>query len=258
MKNCSASLKELTAGYASRTVIRDLSFSFYEGEVTVLIGANGAGKSTVLRTIAGLLPPLSGQVLIGGKDLRKMPLPERAKAMSFVSTERPDTGFFTCFEIAAAGRYPYTGRFGRLRASDKEIVKGALSSVGAETLSDRLFTEISDGQKQKVLLARAIAQETGIMLLDEPTQYLDLKSKLELLSALISHAKEKNVSIILSLHELEIAKQTADRVILVGSDGTITTGRPEEIFLPDVICPAFGLRPENYDAVSGTLRFTEV
>ena len=248
-------LDNVSAGYGAEPKIRRVSLTLRPGCITVLIGPNGAGKSTILRAIAGELPASSGAVLIGGDPVAEIPGQELAKRLSVMTTERPDTGYMTCFEVAAAGRYPYTGRFGRLTDEDREKVLAALRTVRAEEIAGRLFSEVSDGQKQNVLLARAICQETPVMLLDEPASYLDIRSKLSLLGALSAHARRFGTCVVLSMHETDLAERVADYAVCVKDGEILSSGTPAEIFRREIIETLYGLPEGSYDPLSGTCEF---
>ena len=174
----------LTVGYRGKPILSDISMNIRRGSIVTLIGPNGAGKSTILKSIIRELSPLGGSVFLDGTALEDYSDPDFAKKTAVVMTGRPDPELMTCFDVAAAGRYPYTGRFGILSGEDKKKVRDALSMVQCEDLADILFRNTSDGQKQRVLLARAICQEPELLVLDEPTSFLDIRHKLELLDIL--------------------------------------------------------------------------
>ena len=196
--------QKLSVGYHRRPLIEDIDIGIWQGGILCLIGPNGSGKSTILRSITRHLTKLGGVVAIGGRDLDGMSDKELARHVSVVLTDRIEPELMTCWEVVAAGRYPYTGRLGVLSAEDKRQVHAALALVGAEALAGRDFNRISDGQRQRVLLARAICQQPELILLDEPTSFLDIKGKAELLAILKSLARDKKMAVILSLHELSL------------------------------------------------------
>ena len=185
------------------------------GEILTLVGPNGAGKSTILKSITKQLRLLGGRVIIGEKELPKHTYQELSRKMAVVLTERVRPELMTCRDIVATGRYPYTGRLGILGREDEEKVDGAMELVKVKELGSRLFTALSDGQKQRVLLARAICQEPEILVLDEPTSFLDIKYKLELLAVLRKMAKERGITVIMSLHEIDLAGKVSDKVMPV-------------------------------------------
>ena len=174
----------LSAGYGDREVLQDLSFSVRPGEITALVGPNGAGKSTLLKTIARQLEPLRGTVFLGEENLTGMKAQETAQRMSVILTERPRAELMTCFDVAAMGRYPYTGHLGILSEEDRNKVLETMELVGVGELRDREIARVSDGQRQLVMLARAICQEPEVLVMDEPTSYLDIRHKFEFLQIL--------------------------------------------------------------------------
>ena len=196
--------KQLCVGYQNQPLIQNIEIELKKGEILTLIGPNGAGKSTILKSIARQLELLGGSVLLEDKNLQSLSGRELAKKMAVVFTKRPHTELMTCEDVVATGRYPYTGRFGVLSAKDHEAVQEAMEAVHVLEFRDRDFAKISDGQRQRILLARAICQQPEILLLDEPTSYLDIKYKLEFLSVLQELQKKKGLTVILSLHELSL------------------------------------------------------
>ena len=194
--------KEMTVGYRGVPLIRDIALSVHRGEILTLIGPNGSGKSTILKSLIRQLALIGGTVYLDGKSLQTLPERDLARTMSVLLTEHVRPELMTCWDVAAAGRYPYTGRLGLLSDEDRVKVDEALALVGADELADRDFSCISDGQRQRVLLARAICQEPEVIVLDEPTSFLDIRYKLELLTVLKQLVREKQVAVILSLHEI--------------------------------------------------------
>ena len=195
-------LDQLTVGYNGKPLIDQIQVGIHKGEIVTLIGPNGSGKSTILKSITRQLKILGGKVLYEENDLHKLSYKELSTRMAVVLTERMRPELMTCHDIVATGRYPYTGRLGILSREDENKVDEAMRIVHAEELGSRDFNAISDGQRQRVLLARAICQEPEIIVLDEPTSFLDIRHKLELLSILRSMAKEKGITVIMSLHEI--------------------------------------------------------
>ena len=220
---------DLTVGYG-KPVISDASFRVYPGEIVALIGPNGSGKSTILKTITRQLKKMSGKIFISGDIDESLMDNELAKKLSMVMTERIHPELMTCFEVVSAGRYPYTGRLGILSAEDKRIINEAIKLVGAEDVADKDFMKISDGQRQRVMLARAIAQEPEIMILDEPTSFLDIQYKIDILSVIKKLAVERNIAVLMSIHELEFVPAIADKVIGICDGSIYKIGIPEEIF----------------------------
>ena len=207
--------KELAIGYGSAPLASGITLGAVPGQILALIGPNGAGKSTLLKTLAGQLAPLGGAVLLDGRSLTDYTGPARARKLALMLPHTRRTELTSCFEFAAAGRIPYTGRLGILSDADRQAVRDALELVGASPLAGRDFNCISDGQRQRVLLARAICQQPGVLLLDEPTSFLDVKGKIELLTILQKLAHERGLAVIVSLHELDMAQKIADAVVCV-------------------------------------------
>ena len=243
--------EDLRLGYGKTPLMEHIGLGVGKGTILTLIGPNGAGKSTLLKTLAAQLAPQGGAVLLDGKDLADCSGPERARKMALMLPHTRRTELTTCFEMASAGRYPYTGRLGVLSAEDKRQVHAALALVGAEALAGRDFNRISDGQRQRVLLARAICQQPELILLDEPTSFLDIKGKAELLAILKSLARDKKMAVILSLHELELAQKVSDKVVCVSAAGVSDVMTPEEAFARENICKIYALTDEQYAFLYG-------
>ena len=251
MDTYSVTTRGLTVGYDGVPLIRDISVEIEKGQIVTLIGPNGSGKSTILKSLARQLSLIAGTVCVDGQDLSSLRPRDLARKMAVLLTERTRPELVTCFDVAAAGRYPYTGYLGILSPKDKEEVQKALSTVDALDLADRDFSAISDGQKQRVLLARALCQEPEIILLDEPTSFLDIKYKLELASLLRRMAREKGITVILSLHEIDLAQRISDRLMCVKGDTLFAYGAPEEIFTASTIAHLYGLEEGQYDPLLG-------
>lgn len=211
-------LKNLVVGYPDGRHTRQLNHAAneeaHDGMLTCLIGANGAGKSTLLRTIAGFQLPLEGTVLLGGDDVRALSPRQRAERMAVVLTDRPDVMCTTVWEMVATGRAPFTGFWGHLSGKDRGIVTRSLRLVGIEWMADRTVASLSDGERQKVMIAKALAQQTPVILLDEPTAFLDYPSRVEVMQLLLNIAHEEHKTVLLSTHDLDLALQTADRIWL--------------------------------------------
>ena len=253
MEKAYLELKGLSVGYNNKPVVKDIDFQIKKGEVITLIGPNGAGKSTILKSLARQLGTLSGKVFFQEKDLNCYTGKELAQKLSVVFTQRHDPELMTCFEVAALGRYPYTGRLGILGEKDREKVLQALSQTHALDIADREFSRISDGQRQRVLLARAICQEPEVMILDEPTSFLDIKFKLELLGILRKMARERGITVILSLHEIDLAMKISDRILCVKGEYVFSQGTPEEIFKEETIRELYEVKAGNFDPLFGSL-----
>ena len=217
------SLQNLTVGYGEKAVLSDINQTLQAGQMVCLLGANGAGKSTILRTLAGFLPPLSGKVLVDGRDLNSLSVSERSKAVSVVLTERVEVPYMKVADLVGMGRSPYTGFFGTLTKEDKAIVGEAIEMVGIGNLAERTIDTLSDGERQKAFLAKALAQQTPIILLDEPTAFLDFHAKVSTLRLMLKLAHETNKTIFLSTHDVEMAIQLSDELWIV-QDGNISTG----------------------------------
>ena len=212
-----------------RTVASGISATLLSGELTCLLGRNGAGKSTLLRTLAGFQPPLGGSIVICGRPLEDFSSGELSQQLGVVLTERPDVQQTTVWDMVAMGRSPYTGFWGRLRHSDREQVWQAIRQTGIEPLAERQMSTLSDGERQKVMIAKALAQQTGIIILDEPTAFLDYPSKVETLLLLRRISHQQGKTIFLSTHDLELALQVADRLWLMDSSNRLVIGTPREL-----------------------------
>ena len=242
-------------GYGGKLLIGDISLTVEQGEILTLIGPNGAGKSTVLKSIAGQLSLIRGTVMLCGEDMAAVSRGEIARQMSVLMTDRVKSELMTCWDVAAAGRYPYTGRLGVLGEADKRIVRETLELVGGWELRDRPFEAISDGQRQRVLLARALCQQPEVLLLDEPTSFLDIRYKLELLTTLRKQVKEQGLAVIMSLHELDLAMRVSDRVVCVAEDRIDRIGRPRECLDRAYLAKLFHMTPGSYDPCFDTLEY---
>ncbi|WP_433225436.1 ATP-binding cassette domain-containing protein [Microtetraspora malaysiensis] len=238
-------------GHAERRVLDGLDATAPSGALTALIGPNGAGKSTLLRTMAGLQPALAGRVRIDGVAVDAVPAAELARRLAVVLTERDLPALLTARELAALGRHPHTGFTGRLSAADGEIVTWALEAVHAGHLADRPVTELSDGERQRVLVARSLAQEPSAILLDEPTAFLDVTSRVALMGLLRRLARERDLTVVVSTHDLELALRVADRIWLLAPGGVLHAGTPEELTAQGVIGTAFDGDELSFDPASG-------
>ncbi len=233
--------QKLTVGYNKTPVIKDIEIEINKGEIITLIGSNGAGKSTILKSIAGQLSKIAGTVYLDEKDISEFSGKELSEKMAVLFTDKINGEMKTCEEVVSAGRYPYTGHFGILSNKDKEAVEETMKIVGIEDLKDCDFMKLSDGQKQRVLLAKALCQEPEILLLDEPTSYLDIKYKLDFLSVLEKMKKEKQLTVIMSMHELDLAAKVSDKILCLKGEYADRYGKPEEIFKDEYISTLFGI-----------------
>lgn len=243
--------EHLAVGYGGVPLMRDVEIYVNRGEILTLIGPNGAGKSTILKSIIHQLEPVAGTVYLDGRPMARMKEREIARSMSVLMTERIRPELMTCADVVGTGRYPYTGHLGILSREDWKIVREAMELVHAEELADRSFDKISDGQRQRVLLARAICQEPEVIVLDEPTSFLDVRHKLELLAILKQLVREKQVAVIMSLHELDLAQRISDRVVCVSTNGVEAVGTPEEIFAGDRISRLYAISKGSFYAPYG-------
>ena len=213
-------LEQLSVGYKGfPPVVSNINVEIKSGELTCLIGSNGIGKSTLLKTLTGFLPKLSGRLLLDGRDINMLSQRERAKYISIVLTYKSDVQNLSVTEMVGMGRMPYTGFWGKLNANDQTIVAEAIEMVGIEHLKNRMIQTLSDGERQKVMIAKALAQQTPVILLDEPTSFLDFLSKVEMLQLLHRLAKETNKVVFLSTHDLELALRIADRLVELNKNG---------------------------------------
>ena len=244
-------VKALSAGYGGRAVVRDVSFSAAAGEIVTLIGPNGSGKSTLLKTLSGQLPPVGGGIAVSGVPVGRMTRNEFARSVSAMLTGRPDTDMMTCREVVETGRYPYTGAFGLLGERDREAVGEAMELTDSASLADRLFDELSDGQRQRVLLARAVCREPRVLLLDEPTSFLDLHYKLTFLELLDRLRQRRGAAVVMSLHEPELARKISDRVLILKDGETAGYGDPGELLTRDNLIRRFGLTRALWDKYHG-------
>ena len=232
--------KNLSVGYHGKPLIEDVSLCVQRGKIVTLIGPNGSGKSTILKTVIGQLPRSRNDI---------------ARRMAILMTVRVEPELMTCRDVVSSGRYPYTGRLGVLRDEDKKIVEQSLSQVDALAFADAPFSAVSDGQRQRILLARALCQQPQLIVLDEPTSFLDIRYKLELLSVLKRMVRENDLAVLLSLHELDLARRISDTVICVAGDRIDRIGTPEEIFTSDYIAQLYHLERGKYDECFSTLEF---
>lgn len=248
----------LTVGYHGVPLIKNIEIRLRRGEILTLIGPNGAGKTTILKSIIRQLEPVGGIVYLDGSSMDRMTGKELSMKMSVVLTERVKPELMTCEEVVATGRYPYTGRFGVLGEDDRRIVRESMELVHISELADRDFSKTSDGQKQRVMLARAICQEPELIVLDEPTSFLDIKYKLEFLSIIQNMSRMRNLSVIMSLHELDLAERISDKIACVKDDRIDRFGTPEEIFTAGYIPSLYRMTAGSYDEITGNAELEPV
>ncbi len=238
--------EDITIGYGSRVIQRDLTFTLADGTMTALLGANGCGKSTLLRTLAGLQPALSGSfslLSLSGSGLSSLSeQSERSKLLALVLTERISVESATVTDVVAMGRYPYTSFLGTLTAADRRIVREAMEQVGVADLADTYYNDHSDGEKQRILIAKALAQQTPVILLDEPTAHLDLPSRIRTLNLLRDIAHNQGKTILISTHELDLALRSADNILLMFPplQGCVLD-TPDHLHTTDAFTRAFGM-----------------
>ncbi len=247
----SIELKNLTTGYkvkgGEKVIAQGLNATLNSGEMVCLLGPNGAGKSTLLRTLGGFQPALGGMVTMMGRDLKNFQSKELARVVSVVLTDNSGIKNMTAEEVVAMGRAPYTGFWGKLAQKDKDVVKKCMNWVGIEPLAQRPMQTLSDGERQKVMIAKSIAQETPIILLDEPTAYLDYPSKIAMMLLLHRLAKALKKTIFMSTHDLEHALQVADQVWLLDPTLGLTAGLPEDLSIDGSIERYFAKENMTYD-----------
>lgn len=251
-------LKALSIGYKSgrneKIVAQGIRLSIFPGELTCLLGPNGAGKSTLLRTLSAFIPKLSGQIFIQGKEIEDYTNSALSKVIGVVLTEKVTVQNLTVRELVNMGRCPYTGFWGRLDDEDRRVVSESIALVGIEDLGEREIRTLSDGERQKVMIAKALAQETPIIFLDEPTAFLDFPSKVEIMRLLLRLTHQANKTIFLSTHDLELALQLSNRLWLMRKGGDITVGTSEELSSDGTIGHFFSNDGIGFDAA--TKRFT--
>ncbi|MBZ0292284.1 MAG: ABC transporter ATP-binding protein [Anaerolineae bacterium] len=239
----------------SVVIAENIMLSLQAGELVCLMGPNGAGKSTLLRTLAGVQQPLAGEVLLLNHNVHQMKAAELAQMLSLVLTDRPHVGLLTGYELVALGRHPYTDWTGRLSKKDEEVVRWAVGAVNAEDVAARPVSELSDGQRQKIMIARALAQEPALMILDEPTAFLDIPRRVEVMRLLKSITRQTGRTILLATHDLDLALRTADRVWLL-AEGKLHSGAPEDLVLNGAFERAFYTEGVRFDAASGSFNVT--
>lgn len=245
--------KDLSVGYGKKIVVDGVNIEVLKGQVLCFLGANGAGKTTILRTVSALLEPIKGEVYLKEQNLKEINKKELAKKLALVLTNKFSGRLMTVYDIVAMGRYPHTDFWGHLSNEDNEKILDALRVVNADYLTERYFDELSDGEKQKILVARALVQEPEIIILDEPTTHLDIRHRLELIDILKKLSKEKGITVILSLHEIDIALKSCDKVVLVKEHKIIAYGAPEDVVDENIINNLYGLKDANFNNLLGSV-----
>jgi len=247
----------LSVGYRGRTLIHDIDIGIQKGELVTLIGPNGAGKSTILKSIIRQLAPIAGAVYLEDERVSRISYKEFSRKTAVLLTERVKPELMTCWDIVATGRYPYTGRLGVLTEEDRAIVRKVMEEARIEDFAEKDFGEISDGQKQRVLLARALCQEPELLILDEPTAFLDIRHKLELLELLRGMTREQGITVIMSLHEIDLAQKVSDKILCVKGDKIFRYGAPAEIFNDALIGELYGIENGSYNAAFGSVEMNK-
>ena len=258
MKEKIVEIQNLSIGYKTKNdfkpLIENLSATLFGSQLTCLLGANGVGKSTLLRTLSGFLPKLAGEICIFGKAIDTYSDNELARTIGVVLTERPNVGDLSVTELIGLGRSPYTDFWGRLNSIDETVVKNVISWIKIEELADRRVLTLSDGEWQKVMIAKALAQETPIIYLDEPTAFLDFPSKVEIMRLLLDLARRAGKTIFFSTHDLELALQIADTLWLMDRKNGVTVGTSDELRLNGSIENFFRCDGVVFDRNTGFFR----
>lgn len=256
MSNTPLYTDKLAIGYRSKKkpqiLHRDLSLSLHKGELNCILGPNGAGKSTLIKTLAGFKESLEGEVYIMNKPRKDQSFKSLSHLLSVVLTDRIQIPHTRVIDIVSMGRYPYTSILARFSREDQRLVLHALEQVGIKEMRNRYFDEISDGEKQKVMIAKALAQNTPVIILDEPTAFLDFPSKIEVMQILLCLAKETDKSILMSTHDVELALQVADKIWLMDKGKAIRTGAPEDLVLDNALNQFFEKDYIYFDEKTGT------
>lgn len=219
--------KDLLIGYNGQALMPEINVCLNEGDIVALAGPNGSGKTTLFKTLSSTLKPVGGEVSLFGKPLTDYSPTERSSLFSLVLTEKPDELFLKVFDIVAAGRYPHLGLLARLRADDKKIIYDSLETVGISHLVDRNFVSLSDGEQQKVMIAKALVQDTPLIFMDEPAAFLDYPSKIELVNIMHKLSQEKKKTILFSSHDLDLLLRHADVMWVVAPQQPLRLGTPK-------------------------------
>ena len=258
MKEATIQINDLSIGYHSKNdtklVASHITTTIYSGELTCLLGANGVGKSTLLRTLSAFQPRISGEIALLSRDIQDYSDKELSTIVGVVLTDKCEIRNMTVRELIGMGRSPYTGFWGRLGKEDKQIVEESISLVRIENLASRMVHTLSDGERQKVMIAKALAQETPVIFLYEPTAFLDFPSKVEIMQLLHSLTRSTNKTIFLSTHDLELALQIADKIWLMDREKGISTGTPEDLALSGYLSGFFARKGIIFDMETGLFR----
>ena len=250
--------RNLVLGYKNdrviNTVATDVSFDLYSGELTCMMGPNGVGKSTLLKAIMNQNPPIKGSIWLGKHEIELLNDQERAKTIAVVLTEKIRSGLMTVWELVALGRTPHTGWLGHLSKTDNKIVNEVLTMTHLDLISHKKLSELSDGQRQTAMIARALAQDSSILILDEPTAHLDLTNRFEIMHLLKKLAKEAGKAILVVTHDLEVAMETADQLWIMGNQEPLVSGSPEDLMLKGQIQKLLPGNKWEIDANNGKIR----
>ena len=236
--------RDLLIGYKDEAILPPINVSLNEGDLIALIGPNGAGKSTLFKTLTAHINPIAGNIELLGKNLSSYSPKEKAKLIGLVLTSRPDDMFLKVFDVVASGRCPYTNFFGKMDENDLNIIHESLEIVGINELKDRYFDALSDGEKQKVMIAKTIAQNTPIIFMDEPTAFIDYPSKIELFSLMKMLTKEKNKTIIFSSHDLELLLRYTDDLWMISKKKELISGKKDELKNKGIVKEYFNLKED--------------
>jgi len=255
-------INQLDIGYPgntneSNTVLSDIDIQINAGELVCLLGANGTGKSTLLRTVAGLQPSLNGEIHIGNSNLKDLRANQLAQKISVVLTDSINVDRLTVYNLVSLGRFPHTTWLGKQSTEDKEKIDEAVKLVKIGHLTHRNISELSDGERQKALIAKALAQDTPLILLDEPTAFLDLPHRTEILHLLRNLSHEKGKGILLSIHDLDLALKISDRIILLSKEKEIFKGIPEDLVLNGSFNKCFDKDGVNFDPSTGSFKIDQ-
>lgn len=257
MSEIALSTKNLTFGYGGQPISEPQSLSLKTGQLICLLGPNGAGKSTLMRTLSGMQNPLGGEIFLGADPLKGLSASIIAQRLSVVLTERIDAGSLSAYELVALGRHPHTDWRGKLSAYDIEVVQTAMQSTGCAQFAKRPINELSDGERQKVMIARALAQEPSIMILDEPTAFLDLPHRVDVMNILRRLAHSEDRAILLSTHDLDLALRSADLIWLLDNNGRFFIGTPEDLVLNGAFAETFKSAGVQFDLTTGAFQLAQ-
>ena len=236
--------KDLHIGYKDKAILPPINVSLKEGNLIALIGPNGAGKSTLFKTLTAHIKPIKGSIELFGKELSDYSAKEKARLIGLVLTERPDDMFLKVYDVVASGRCPYTDFFGKIEKEDENIIQESLDIVSINQLKDRYFNTLSDGEKQKVMIAKTLAQNTPVIFMDEPTAFIDYPSKIELFSLMKMLTKERNKTIIFSSHDLELLLRYTDDIWLVSKGKELISAKKDDLLGCEILKEYFNLKED--------------